>query len=139
MATNDSWRMATAEIDGNPLIIRIRERVPSFATKGVFSQLLAVGWEYEPSNDNGMPAQVDADRMNEFEDLLMPAFEGAKEAFLTVVVTGNGVREWQWYARDQDAVMQLVNDTLGELEPFPVQFSFQEDPNWEGYTRFLGS
>jgi hypothetical protein len=33
--------------------------------------------------------------------------------------------------------MNLVNETLGELEPFPVQFSFQDDPGWKAYKRFL--
>jgi hypothetical protein len=60
-----------------------------------------------------------------------------RQAFLTVVVTGNGVREWQWYARNADQVMELVNETLGGSEPFPVEFSFQDDPQWEGYSRFL--
>jgi len=75
--------------------------------------------------------------MSQLEDLLAPAFEGARQAFLTVIVTGNGVREWQWYARDPEAVMKLVNETLGKYEPFPVQFNFQDDAEWEGYSRFL--
>jgi hypothetical protein len=137
MPTEDTWRLATAEDDGKPLIFRVREQVPTFAHKNDFRHLLALSWPYEPSNDQGMPSPVDVDRMTQLEDLLMPAFEDAKEAFLTVVVTGYGVREWQWYARDPDRVMELVNATLGELEPFPVQFSFEDDPEWEGYTRFL--
>jgi hypothetical protein len=84
-----------------------------------------------------MPSEEAAERMSQLEDLLEPSFEGARQAFLTVIVTGNGVREWQWYAGNPEEVMKLVNETLGELEPFPVQFSFQADPEWEGYTRFL--
>jgi hypothetical protein len=96
-----------------------------------------VSWQYEPPNAQGMPSQEVVERMAQLEDLLMPAFEGAREAFLTVIVTGNGVREWQWYARNPDKAMQLVNETLGDLEPFPVQFSFQDDPEWQGYSQFL--
>ena len=75
--------------------------------------------------------------MVELEDLLEEGLESVTEAFLSVIVTGNGVREWQWYARDPKSVMELVNKTLGELDPFPVQFRFQDDPEWVGYTRFL--
>jgi hypothetical protein len=32
--------------------------------------------------------------------------------------------------------MLLVNEALGEVEPFPVEFSFQDDPKWAGYSRF---
>jgi cell division protein FtsZ len=87
-----------------------------------------------------IPASHDVyERMGQLEDLLMPAFEGSGQAFLTVVVTGNGVREWQWYAKNVDLVMELVNEALDGYEPFPVQFSLQDDPQWEGYSRLLES
>ena len=86
-----------------------------------------------------MPSEETAARMRKLEDLLTPAFEDARQAFLSVVVTGNSVREWQWYARDRERLMGLVNETLGELEPFPIEFIFQSDPAWEGYNRFLAA
>jgi hypothetical protein len=138
MKSDDRWSVATGEDNGKPLIFRIRNKAPSFARKKTFPHLLAVCWQYESPNDQGMPPHDVLERMKQLEGLLEPAFESAHQAFLTVVVTGNGVREWQWYARDAEDVMKLVNDTLGEYEPFPVQFSFQDDPEWEGYSRFLG-
>jgi hypothetical protein len=137
MPTEDSWSVDTGEDDGKPLIFRIRNKPPSFAQKKTFPHLLAVSWQYESPNEQGMPSQDVAEHMSQLEDLLEPAFEGARQAFLSVIVTGNGVREWQWYARTCEEVMELVNETLGQLEPFPVEFSFQDDPEWEGYTRFL--
>jgi hypothetical protein len=137
MASDETWSVATAEDDGKPLIFRIRNKPPSFADKKAFPHLLAVCWQYEPANESGMPSEQLAARMGELEDLLEGAFEGARQAFLTVIATGNGVREWQWYARNPDDVMALVNETLGELEPFPVEFSFQDDPDWSAYSRFL--
>jgi hypothetical protein len=129
--------VATCEDNGKPLLFRIRNNPPSFARIGLYPHLLAVCWQYVSPNDQGMPSQDIVERMSQLEDLLAPAFEGARQAFLTVIVTGNGVREWQWYARDPEAVMKLVNETLGKYEPFPVQFNFQDDAEWEGYSRFL--
>ncbi len=139
MATDDTWGVATADDDGKPLIFRIRNRPPSFARKEEFPHLLAVCWRYDAANEQGMPSEGDAAHMGQLEDLLRPAFEGSRLAFLTVVVTGNGVREWQWYTRSPDDVMRLVNETLGELEPFPIEFCFQDDPDWVGYSRFSQS
>src|SRR5579872_4638821 len=136
MASDDTWSMATGDDDGTPLIFRVRNNPPAFATKDSFRHLLAVTWEYEPDNEQGMPSRDVIERMAQFEDLLTPAFEDVRQAFLTVVVTGNGAREWQWYARNDDQTMELVNEALGEYETFPVQFSFQDDPAWEGYSRF---
>jgi hypothetical protein len=137
MASENTWSVATGEDDGKPLIFRIRNQPPSFAEKKAFPHLLAVSWQYESPNEQGMPSEEVAARMRQLETLLEEAFEDARQAFLTVVVTGNGVREWQWYARNPDDVMKLVNEALGELEPFPVGFSFQDDPEWAGYSRFL--
>jgi hypothetical protein len=95
MASDDTWSVATAEDDGKPLIFRIRDKPPSFARKKAFPYLLAVCWRYESPNEQGMPSEADAARMSQLEDLLEEAFEGARQAFLTAIVTGNGVREWQ--------------------------------------------
>jgi hypothetical protein len=135
-ASDDTWKLATGEDAGRPLIFRIRNAAPRFARKEEFRHLLAVCWKYESPNDQGMPSQIDVDRMTQLEHLLTPAFENNQQAFLSVIVTGNGVREWQWYARAKEATMQLVNKTLGHLEPFPVEFVFQEDPDWQAYARF---
>ena len=111
MASDETWSVATAEDDGKPLIFRIRNKPPSFASKEAFPHLLAVSWQYDPPNESGMPPEELANRMGQLEDLLDEAFEGACQAFLSVIATGNGVREWQWYARNPDDVMTLVNQT----------------------------
>jgi hypothetical protein len=120
---------------GQPLIFRIRSQKPAVASK-TYRHLIAVSWPYEPMNESGMPAQDEAAQMGEFEDLLQTALEGPGQAYLTVVVTGNGVREWQWYSRSGEETMALVNEALSNYEPFPVEFSIQDDPRWEGYARF---
>jgi hypothetical protein len=137
MPKDDTWKMATGEGDGKPMIFRVRSNAPSFArSKKSFSQLLGISWPYKSPNKNGMPSEKVVGQMTQLEDLLVSAFEGAAQAFLTIVVTGNGVREWQWYARDRDTVMKLLNETLSEYKPFPIQIGFEDDPSWQAYSRF---
>jgi Family of unknown function (DUF695) len=139
MASDDCWSIATGEDGDKPLIFRIRNQAPSFAHRRAFPHLLAVCWEYEAANDMGMPASDVTEGMGQFEDLVLPALENANQAFLSVVVTGNGVREWQWYSRDPNETMELVNEALAACDPFPIQISVQEDPDWETYARFVGA
>jgi hypothetical protein len=136
---DDSWSVATAETNGKPLIFRVRNKPPSFARKETFPHLLVVSWEYESPNDQGMPPGDAVESMDQLEDSLSAAFEGASQAFLAVIVTGNGIRAWQWYARDTEETMKLVNKALSGYAPFPVEFSFQEDPEWNAFTPFLES
>ena len=50
----------------------------------------------ESANENGMPSPAENERMVLLEELLEP-LETQRTAFMTVVVTCNGVKEWQWY------------------------------------------
>ncbi len=135
---SDSWRLATATDDdsGTPLIYRIRLAPPVFASNESFPHLLVVQWKYESPNDQGMPSEDVAARMLQLEDLLAPAFEGARQAFISVVVTGNGIREWQCYARDREdcdgarkrhwenwscfpSSLSRTRSRVGSLQPLP--------------------
>ena len=106
MSGDDRWSIATGEDNGKVVIFRIRTQAPAFATKAAFPHLLAVTWQFESPNDQGMPSSEDAERMSELEDLLKAGLEDVRQAFLTVIVTGNGVREWQWYACDPKKLME---------------------------------
>lgn len=136
MPSDGVWSITTGQLDGNPLIFRIRGEPPAFAGRASFGELLAVTWPYESPDVHGMPAEEVVARMGELEDLLQPALEEAELAFLAVVVTGNGIREWQWYACDLDRVMQRVNEILADREPFVVEFVSQPDPEWKWYERY---
>ncbi len=85
-----------------------------------------------------MPSPDISTLMRQFEELLESALENPQSAFLTVVVTGNDRREWQWYSRSPEETMGFVNQVLMDREPFPVEFSMQEDPQWEAYQHFQG-
>lgn len=136
---DDHWTIATADDGGNRLFFRIRAVPPAEADRARFPRQLAVTWEYDDAGNNGLPASEVLERMSLFEDRLTVALEDAGAAFATVVVTGNGAREWHWYIADTEQVMGLVNQALSDLEPFPVIFSIHEDPEWEGYFSFLSN
>jgi hypothetical protein len=130
------WTVAKASDQGKPLIIRFRSTPPTGINQTNYRHMMAISWKYEPSSDAGMPSPKESDRMKGLEDLLNQAFEPVQQAFLTVVVTGNGVREWQWYSRDPAEFMSLLNKALAGHSQFPITVSKQDDPEWEAYSQF---
>lgn len=136
---HDRWTLAMEDVEKKKLIYRIRRTVPEFACKTKFFRLFLTLWEYVPANEVGLPDSDDAARMLEVEHQLKAAFEGQKEGFLAVVVTGDGVREWQWYVRNWDVAMALVDKTLSSEEAFAVvHYSPQEeDRDWSVYEKYL--
>lgn len=137
MDADDNWTVAQGEDNGMPILLRIRNPAPSYASKRKFVQMLAISWPYESPGDHGMPNEEVLESMTQLEELLVPAFEDAKQGFLSVVVTGNGVREWQLYTTDVESAGLLINETLADYDPFPIQISVEEDPEWEAYEQFL--
>jgi hypothetical protein len=134
--TEAKWAVAQGEDNGLPLIFRVRSQEPHGIDISLYPNLMAVSWSYEPVNVSGMPPPDVLRRMEQFEDALDSELEAVQSAFLTVIVTGNGVREWQWYSRDTQETMENINKALSPHEPFPVEFSLQSDPHWEAYHRF---
>ena len=138
MKDDSTWSIATGEDGGHTLIFRIRNSPPEFANQVKFPHLLAISWPLNAGENNGMPSLRETDRMAELEDLLEDGIESPGAAFLTASLTGNNVREWQWYALAPGLIMELINKTLGHLDSFPIQISFRDDPDWEGWHGPLG-
>jgi len=130
----DQWSVATAQDGDKTVIFRIRA-IPANLNRANYPKLIAVAWPYE-ARAGGMPSHEDTLRMALLEDTLMPVLENAGNAILTMVATGNGVREWQWYSQSDTDTMDLVNFALKDQEVFPVEFIVQDDPHWEAFTRF---
>ncbi len=108
---NDQWTVATGEDNGKPMIVRYRSNPPSGVNIKEYPHLIAISWKYEPTNDSGMPSKQDNDRMVLLEELL-DSMESQRTAFMTVIVTSNGVKEWQWYSRNQEETMESLNSVL---------------------------
>jgi hypothetical protein len=134
----ERWTVAQSEDDGLPLIFRIRNKRPHGIESNTYPHLIAISWLYQSPNEFGMPSPDISTLMMQFEELIESALENSQSAFLTVIVTGNSRREWQWYSRSPEETMGLVNQVLIDCEPFPVEFSMQEDSQWEAYRYFQG-
>lgn len=130
----DHWAVAEGRDGEMPLIFRIRE-IPDTFDRRRFPHLISIQWSFEPVGQ-GMPDQETQAKMNEMEERLLKTLEGTGQAVLTVIVTGNGIREFQWYAPSPDIMMAGLNKALAGLPPLPIEISGEEDPNWEAYGNF---
>ena len=119
------WIEATVWNQGERLEYRIRTHKPSGA--GPYSHLLIASWEGES-----------LERQVEFEQRLVASLESYKVAWLMVRFTSPHTTEWYWYARNPEECMNFVNLALEENEPFPVEFSAQDDAGWQVYEEIRG-
>ncbi len=134
----DKWTVATGDDNGKPMIVRFRADTPTGVDTKSYPHLLAISWKYKPENEGGMPSETDNKRMILFEELL-DSLEDKRTAYMTVAVTCNGVKEWQWYSRDTDETINLLNSALSGQAQFPIEISLDEDPSWSAYLKFKNS
>ncbi|MBK6726373.1 MAG: DUF695 domain-containing protein [Xanthomonadales bacterium] len=132
---DDPWVVADGVIGGKPHLFRVRTNAMRLVRSTEYSEMIAISWEYE-TDASGMPGAEDLGRMKVLEDRLENCLETEGVSLLTVVVTGDGVREWQWYTRSVEDMMRIANEGLQGEQPFPVSFSHEHDPEWRAFKRF---
>jgi hypothetical protein len=130
------WAVATGKINGMPLILRYITSVPQNSTK--YPHLIVITWRYK-GTANGMPDKTTGEKMVLLEGLLDKKLEPPGSALMTAVVTGNGVKEWQWYSRDEKETMRFLNEALSGQSVFPIQISLDDDPAWQAYHQLAGA
>jgi hypothetical protein len=129
--TADEWTVSTGQAAGKPVIARFRSAAPPNAA--AYPTLIVISWSY-PEDSSGLPDSDVRERMDRLEDLLTERVEADGVAIHTATETGRGLREWQWYARSEEEMMQAVNGALRTEAPFPIEFASEHDPQWRAYT-----
>jgi hypothetical protein len=133
--TDDRWSVIQAEKNGKPLLIRYRSERPQGVETAGFPFLLSATWTYQ-ANEVGLPPPEETGLMDKFEDALESALEASQTAYLMVILTGNGERDWLWYTCGEAEAMRQVNQALKGHKRYPVQFSVQQDRGWRAYAQF---
>lgn len=136
LACEEVWFTATAEQDGRTVVFRSRRGPPCGVALQDFPVYVSVLWPYEPANDGGMPDAATNAGQIALEDALI-TLDFAGHSHLMLVITGNGNKEWIWYARDFDGWIGRLNDVLREHPVYPINIEYQPDPEWSLYRDFM--
>lgn len=89
---------------------------------------IIIVWKYQ--SESGLPLAEDNQRMNALEDILDAVLKKDGFATLTLVSTGEGLREWTYYAKSEDEFMARLNYALAGVPKFPIDIHTAHDPSW---------
>jgi hypothetical protein len=129
-----STAVATRPSDGHSIIYRYRSEFgPSF-NRSLYPDRVIVSWAYQ--SESGMPSRAERESMDRMEDLLAPHVEPAAVSTLVLVSTGEGLREWVYYANSKEEFMARMNKALQGLPRFPVEVDLWKDAEWTRYETF---
>ena len=133
------WSLATShdESTGRAIIFRYVDELAAGFSRSSLPVRVVLVWGYE--SDTGMPADGDRQRMDLMEDALKPSVEESGAAILAVVMTGEGLREWTYYAASEHEFMDNLNRALSGHDVFPIEIHINDDPEWVAYDDFRSS
>jgi len=129
----DPWLIAETEEDGMPIIYRVRQNIPADLKIADYPHLVCVVWEYQTTIANGLPGGEVVEQQNTFEDALDDFIEKGGDSEHMVIVTGNGRKEWLWYAKDPDTWIEGFGEALSGQPPFPVEIQGYDAEGWKAY------
>lgn len=75
--------------------------------------------------------------MQAFEDALESGTERRQVAYQALSLTGNGQKEWRYYATDQDAFLASLNTDLRGHPAYPIEIQSFYDPDWSALREYL--
>src|SRR5215472_9623392 len=139
MAPGSNVRMWATAIStnahkGTKIIFRYAQELnPTFDPASQPVRIIIV-WKYE--SEGGQPAAEDYQQMNLLEDTLESTLNQGSLATLALVSTGEGLREWTYYAPSEDEFLARLNYAFAGSPRFPIEIHTAYDPNWDVYWDF---
>lgn len=109
-----------------------RDYMDEIIAKGKFPYRVTVSWEYNPL-PNGLPADDDAQLMEQATEALLAEFKRDKVAYMTGIYTGDGRRDWIFYTGNLNIFGRVFNRALEDVDSMPLLIEAEEDPEWEEY------
>jgi hypothetical protein len=123
--------------NGLPVIYAFVNEDPTQENIARFSSLTIISWEYDGSNNNGMPEEEINMQMLTLEDALSQEFENSTNSMWVFNRTGNNLKEFAYYINSRDKFIEDLNKALSSHPQFPIDIKFYDDPNWLEITQLL--
>lgn len=118
---------------GKTVIVTGRDHMGKVFESGKFPYLIRVSWRYNALPD-GFPDDRDAELMGRVNDALEATFHKDKIAYMVAIYTGDGRRDWLFYAHNLAIFGKVFNRALENIEEtVPFEIEAQSDPEWSEY------
>ncbi len=135
LAQEWSTAISSNPATGRVIVFRYISNFPTNFNQANQPVRIILEWRYEP--ESGLPSFAERERMDALEDVLQHALEGDGFATLTLVSTGESLREWTYYAKSEKEFFSRLNDSLATKESFPIKIHVAADPDWSVYKKFI--
>ena len=133
-----SWTIAKGATDEYEFEIRFRQFENDLPTQE-YSQRLNIFWSMDEFFENGFPNEAELEKLHVFENRLIEAVEDDEFSIMSMVLTGNGCREFVFHTPNPQEFINRLTNMPQESDAYPIEINCNEDPNWVYYYDEVGS
>ena len=127
-----SWSVAEGHTQEYKFQNRFRH-FPEEINKTSYSTRLNIFWNMEECYEDGSPTKEELSKLHTFEDRIIEAVESDCFSILSMVITGNGTREFVFHTPDPQEFINRLTNMPQEEDPYPLEIHSNEDEEWEYY------
>ena len=124
------WSIAKGEYNEKPQLIRFRNFPVDFANLG-YPNRLNIIWVMSQAEEWGLPSSQEMGELEIFENRLVDVVESDKHSVLSVVLTGDGKREFVFHTADVEGFLRRLSAMPQEESRYPIEIHRDEDPSWK--------
>jgi hypothetical protein len=131
-------RFGRTDEEGLPVLYKLLvNELPAAAAVETLPWLTIISWDYDGSENNGMPSEAVNERMMALEEAIAAQLE--RDGFLiqTYSRTGNNLKGLYYYINDRDSFLEAFNAALEGHDRYPIDITFYEDPQWQDLQEVL--
>ena len=132
----DKWNVAQAELSGKPIFIRANIGFRGFKDKAKYPYRIGFAFPLLKPNENGLPTHDEGNQLSAVEDTLLNALTKKRLAFLTLVITTQGMREFVFYSNQSEAVQKQIDILKESIKSHEFQSYIESDKNWEVFIEY---
>ena len=131
---NENWILSASTFDdGSKKIFRVMSELPESIDIKQFDTCVIIEWLYE----GDMPDENTNNGMQLLEKSLTSLDDPLKNSVMVHSITGNGMKEWCYYAKSYSVFIEELNNALSEFPNFPINIEFQEKTDWNYWEGIL--
>jgi len=132
--TEETGIIGRVVIDGFPVIYKLVDDSPSDETKTRYPWLTVIAWEYDGSENNGMPGDALLGQMKMLERRLERLIDDGHSVH-AYSRTGKDLKELVYYINDRDEFIGALNDVLSDDPRYPISIDYYKDESWEDFEK----
>ena len=137
-AQSEQWQILETAESGRPVIVSVPKQLPNSTTREDFPWMTSIEWPY-PIRERGMPPDALLDEMYKLESEVERGVASKNLCRLVITRTGNGLREWTYYAKERKVAEVDIASIVKAGFPGTVRVSVRREPEWTTLRDVLSS